>query len=307
MAAFDLNTALAGATLVVDGHDTWMVTDFGKASAGAPMPYQAVVKGKITYFNYSGVSRDGTITLLISDAEIDDSIATTRGDTIIRGSGDSETSYTLISLNYREQVAVRMLQAMLPTMGNALSFDDGKIKNLVARAFYIATEFTNQAINIRTTNSSEQETGIDVDPNKLTDYTDQILYNISQSLKEGIAVQGKSGNEVTPLQININKTPIEKVNSTIIIKAAIFETKYIRFRFTSGMAYSDVSVYVECSVKEGEATDTRKIGFILYKGTVAIIEELDAKVTEITSINAVAMRGKDVSDGNTYEIGTESI
>lgn len=222
MAAFDLNAALAGATLVVDGHDTWIVTDFGEASVGAPMPYQAVVKGKITYFSYTGVSRDGTMTLLISDAKIDDSIATIRGGTITRSSGASETSYTLISLNYREQVAVRMLQAMLPTMGNALSFDDGKIKNLVARAFYIATEFTNQAISIRNVNNSEQEIGIDVDPDKLTDYTDQILYNISQILKNGIAVKGETvaeGGTATPVITKLHPdSEIKKVTEVTEVK-----------------------------------------------------------------------------------------
>lgn len=199
MASFDLNAALAGATLLVSGHSTWTVTDFCRSSPNSPLPYQAIVKGKITYFTSAGVSRDNTMTLIISDEVIDDSIASMKGDTITRGLG---SSYTIISLNYREQVAVRMLQAMLPTMGNVLSFDDAKIKNLVSRAFYIATEFTNQAIEIRNANSTEPQTDLEINPSELTDYTDQILYNIMQSVKKGVAIKGEvveAGSTATPI------------------------------------------------------------------------------------------------------------
>lgn len=296
-------TLLAGST-ASGGGTVGFVLNFRKSNAGDPMPYVGEVNGEVVYFNAKGRSRDGSIQLALAGGSV--SNTGTQGESQTR-SDDSET-FVMNSLNYKEQVALRVLAAMIKHESNPCGYDDPKIQMLVSMSFRVAIEFQNRAIEFRQAESiTPGGGGVDVDTDSLADNTEKLLYNLVDILKEGIAVQGKSGNGVTPLQININKTPIEKVSSTISIKAAIFETKYIRFRFTSNMAYSDVSVYVECAVKEGETTDTRKVGFVLRKGTVAVVEELDDKVTEITSITSVSIRGKDVSDNNNYDIATETI
>ena len=305
----ELNKGLTGKTMLAGstasgGETIGFVLNFRKSSAGVPLPYMGEVNGDIIYFNAKGRSRDGSIQLALAGGSV--SNVGTQGDAQTRAD-DSET-FIMNSLNFKEQVALRVLQSIVNREANPLGYDDPRIQLIVSMAFRVAIEFQNRAIEFRQAESiTPGGGGVDVDPDSLSDNTDKLLYNLVDILKEGIAVQGKSGSEVTPLKININKTPVEKTEDTISIKAAIFETKYIRFRFTNHMAYSDVSVYVECNVKEGEVSDTRKCGFILRKGTVVIVEELDEKITEIVSISSVIVRGQDVSDSNEYTISIETI
>lgn len=106
--------------------------------------------------------------------------------------------------------------------------------------------------------------------------------------------------------INTSIQDITKVPDvgSITIKASIFQSKYLRFEFNSDMAYSDVSVILELSVSEGSTTATRKVGYVIPKGSVVVIEELDAEVTSISSITSASVRGQGVNDTNTYTIST---
>ena len=306
----ELNKGLSGKSLIIGstasgGGSLGFLLNFRKASPNDPLPYVGEYNGNLIYFDKTGRSRDGSLQIALAESAIANT--GTRGDSQER---EDSTTFVMNSLNYREQIAIRVLQAIIGHEANPLGYDDSKIMNLVATAFRVAVEFKNRAIEFRQEESSGGggESGdVEVDTDSLADNTEKLLYNLVNTLKEGVAIQGSGTVDALPLSVNINKTPVEETEDTISIKAAIFETKYIRFRFTNHMACSDVSVYVECNVKEGEVSDTRKCGFILRKGTVVIVEELDEKVTEIVSISSVAVRGQDVSDNNNYTISTETI
>ena len=302
MSEEDISAALAGRTVITNGNK--IVLNFRKTTSGSPATYVGEVDGKSVFFNRNGESTDGTIKLSLASTTITNK--GTQGDEQTRT--EDEAAFVMNSLNFKEQVALRCLASIVTQEPNPLGYDDSKIKLLVSAAFRLAVEFQNRAMMFR----KEEEGGggsgdVEVDTDSLADNTEKLLYNLVNTLKEGVAIQGSGTVDALPLSVNINRTPVEETEDTISIKAAIFETKYIRFRFTNHMAYSDVSVYVECNVKEGEVSDTRKCGFILHKGTVVTVEELDEKVTEIVSISSVAVRGQDVSDSNEYTISTETI
>jgi len=296
----ELSKGLSGKSLLVGstaegGGSLGFLLNFRKAKPNDPLPYVGEYDGDIIYFDEKGRSRDGNMQIALSESAIANTGS--RGDSQTRsGSGDSAT-FVMNSLNYREQVALKVLQAIIGHEPNPLGYDDSKIMNLVAMAFRISVEFKNRAIEFRqeeTSGGGGEESGeVEVDIESLADNTEKLLYNLVNTLKEGVAIQSST----------------EETEDTIHIKVAIYEDLYIRFRFTNHMAYSDISVYVECNVREGETSSTRQCGFILRKGTVSVVESVDfyEKITSITSITLVAIRGKGVEDTNTYDISTETI
>lgn len=320
---FIVDDALAGRTLYVtklEGSDyvvtNDIVTDFQKASASAVLPYQANVSGRITLFNTNGISRDSIYRLVIANNPINTEADQSKGDTIAvtRSVGDTEETvhYTLTTLNYREQVAARMCQAFIGQMPSPLSYDDAKIKTMVAKAFLIAAEFMNQAATRRNTDStSAGGDAVDVNANTLTSNTDKILYNINENLKNGIAVKGETvelGGVATPIRIQNSdiKLYVPTVDEDIAIKVSVFKGKTLLFRFTNEFAYTDISIYAELTVKENTVNSIRKVGFILPKGTVTSIQYLDADVTEIVTIDNISVRGQGINDTNTYTISVET-
>ena len=99
---------------------------------------------------------------------------------------------------------------------------------------------------------------------------------------------------------------IPTIDEDIVIKVSVFKTKTLLFRFVNELAYTDISIYAELKVKEDTVLSTRKVGFILPKGTVTSIQYLDADVTEIVTIDNISVRGQGINDTNTYTISTET-
>lgn len=211
----DLSAALNGKTLV--SNTDQVVLNFRKASAGAPLPYVGEVDGKQVYFSKAGVSRDGNIRLSLGTSTINNK--GTQGEAQTRGDGESAETFVMNSLNYKEQVALRALAAIIKHEPNPLGYDDAKIKLLVSTAFRIAVEFQNRAILFRKSEEGggSSDTQVDVDADSLANNTEKLLYNINESLKNGVAIKGEkvaSGAAATPIQMKVTEvTEIKKITA----------------------------------------------------------------------------------------------
>lgn len=211
----DLSAALNGKTLV--SNTDQVVLNFRKASAGAPLPYVGEVDGKQVYFNKAGVSRDGNIRLSLGTSTINNK--GTQGEAQTRGDGESAETFVMNSLNYKEQVALRALAAIIKHEPNPLGYDDAKIKLLVSTAFRVAVEFQNRAILFRKAEEGggSSDTQVDVDADSLANNTEKLLYNINESLKNGVAIKGEkvaSGASATPIQMKVTEvTEIKKITA----------------------------------------------------------------------------------------------
>lgn len=113
-------------------------------------PYVGQVDGKTIYFDSNGVSKDGNIQIVIADAEIDKK---TIGKNNILTKVDSENgekiTISLNSLNFREQVAMNVLNKFLEKEKDPYASSNARIKMLITRAFDYAQEFINQAASHR--------------------------------------------------------------------------------------------------------------------------------------------------------------
>lgn len=211
----DLSAALNGKTLV--SNTDQVVLNFRKASAGSPLPYVGEVDGKQVYFNKAGVSRDGNIRLSLGTSTINNK--GTQGEAQTRGDGESAETFVMNSLNYKEQVALRALAAIIKHEPNPLGYDDAKIKLLVSTAFRVAVEFQNRAILFRKAEEGggSSDTQVDVDADSLANNTEKLLYNINESLKNGVAIKGEkvaSGAAATPIQMKVTEvTEIKKITA----------------------------------------------------------------------------------------------
>ena len=135
------------------------------------------------------------------------------------------------SLNYKEQVAVKCLAAIIKQEPNPLGYDDAKIKLMVSTAFRFAVEFQNRAILFRKEeNASETQpaVGVDVDADTLATNTDKILYNINENLKSGIVVKGEAqtlGGTITPLKIKVTELPEIKFDEALNVNVESMPAK----------------------------------------------------------------------------------
>jgi hypothetical protein len=187
-------TLLAGST-ASGGGTVGFVLNFRKSNAGDPMPYVGEVNGEVVYFNAKGRSRDGSIQLALAGGSV--SNVGTQGESQTR-SDDSET-FMMNSLNYKEQVALRVLAAMIKHESNPCGYDDPKIQMLVSMSFRVAIEFQNRAIEFRKAESGGGGGSgeVDVDPESLNSNTERILYNINENLKNGIAIKNAEDEDLT--------------------------------------------------------------------------------------------------------------
>jgi hypothetical protein len=184
----ELNKGLSGKSLLVGstaegGTSEGFLLNFRKSEANDPLPYVGELNGDIIYFDKTGKSRDGSLQIAIAES----AIANTgeRGDSQTRSEGGSSSTFVMNSLNYREQVALRVLQAIIGHEPNPLGYDDPKIMNIVASAFRVAVEFQNRAIKFRQEESSSGSGDVEVDIDSLADNTEKLLYNLVNTLKEG--------------------------------------------------------------------------------------------------------------------------
>ena len=146
----ELDSALSGKTIV--SNTGKIVTSFKKAPAGSILPYVGNVDGEPVYFNKEGVALDGT---KLSLATTTISNKGTQGEAQTRS--EDEAEFVMNSLNFKEQVALRVLAAIIHHENAPLDYDDPKIKLIVSQSFRIAIEFQNRAIMFR---KEEQGGGI---------------------------------------------------------------------------------------------------------------------------------------------------
>ena len=97
---------------------------------------------------------------------------------------------------------------------------------------------------------------------------------------------------------------IPDVLNNIAINVSVYRSKYLRFEVTSHMLYSDVSVYLNLTVTPSGSTttETRKVSYVLPKGTVVIVESVEDDIDTIGSISSMSIRGKGANDPNTYRL-----
>lgn len=211
-------TAAASGKTVIDNSSN-IVLNFRKSGAGAPLPYMGEINGITVYFDNKGVSRDGTIKLSLASTSIDNKGTQGEGQT----RSEDEAEFVMNSLNYKEQVALRVLAAIIKHESNPLGYDDSKIKLLVSQSFRIAVEFQNRAIMFR-----QEEGGgggsseVDVAPESLNSNTERILYNINESLKNGVVVKGETpadGKTLYPVMTKVTEvTEVKKVTEVTEVK-----------------------------------------------------------------------------------------
>lgn len=155
--AFNADLALNDNNLIVSkstiGSDNEVITNFRKNDTNLYIsyPYVGTINGKNVYFDKNGISKDGQSQVIIADATIDTQIGgdnvATRGN---GGEGGEIIKVTLSSLNFREQIAMNVLNKFLEKETDPYAISNGRIKILISRAFDYAQEFINQAAAKRT-------------------------------------------------------------------------------------------------------------------------------------------------------------
>lgn len=123
-------------------------------------PYVGQVDGKTIYFDSNGVSKDGNIQIVIADAEIDKQTIGNNNiltRTVTVGGEEETITISLNSLNFREQVAMNVLNKFLEKEKDPYASSNARIKMLITRAFDYAQEFINQAASHRSADTISAE------------------------------------------------------------------------------------------------------------------------------------------------------
>lgn len=129
-----------------------------------------------------------------------------------------EETFSIATLQPREEVAASCLQSMLQQYENPLNIDNTKIKQLVSKSFLFAQEFINQAVLYReketTSATVENNKYASVDSDSLSSDTDKLLYNIATAMNNFIAQdknqyadQQKNGLKLAATDVNVNTLP----------------------------------------------------------------------------------------------------
>lgn len=133
---------------------------------------------------------------------IQSTINKTQGTIGTRVDDTGTSTFSVNTLQPREEVAMRCLEAIIAHEPLPLSYDNTKIKMMVDKSFLLAQEFINQAINYRkneaSTGGSESKDPIKVDPTQLSSDTDKLLYNIAT------AITNQSAQEKTQFELTKN-------------------------------------------------------------------------------------------------------
>lgn len=238
-------------------------------------------------------------TLMMVTATMDASTAI--GGAMTRSNPDPVSGYTeevtLTVMEPRDNFAVQTLNAMLIHADHPETFNDAKMLYYARAAYKWAQAMMIAAADSRHGSSeSQSQQTVDINTNNLQSNTEQLLYNIGQYLKTGVAI--KDLEKVT------DSYEVPFIDANLYIDVSIWKTKQIKFEFRTDMAYSDIYVYMSLAIREqsGEqvVTGTRKVGFTLAKGTIVQVFGLDELVTDITSISTMSIRGQGVTDRNSY-------
>lgn len=158
-------------------------------------------------------------------------IATTPETGGTEESDKTEESFSIATLQPREEVAASCLQSMLQQYENPLNIDNIKIKQLVSKSFLFAQEFINQAVLYReketTSATVENNKYASVDSDSLSSDTDKLLYNIATAINNFIAQdknqyadQQKNGLKLAATDVNVKTLP-ESININAAVTGSV--------------------------------------------------------------------------------------
>lgn len=304
---FDLERALSGVPVtfeqsIATGETISTKTGFLKRHGGN---YTTIIEGVNYVVNSMGRNVDETdnvhTQLYLVEATIVQTYGTQQAWT--RGPEAGTDPGTIVSLEPRDHFAIAVLQTIIGNLPNAESVNDSAIMQYSYAAYRWAQGMMIAAADSRAAATTPSGGAIDVSQSDLQGNSEKLLYNIAEYMKNGVTIKGTTAAGTVPVQ---TQTEIaDKAQSvaptTINIAYSIYKTKFIRMEIASPyMAYSDVSVVFELAVTESGGASTRKVSFIIPKGSVIVVEGLDADVLTITSVTSATVRGKDVNDPNTY-------
>ena len=312
--SFNLQDALAG-TLVgfmqTDAYDLSKTGNLTIDGVWSAPPYKVVIEGvtlridkdgKVVYSTptsaYVGQTLQMVTTVMGSEASVGSSVTRSAGS-----SGEGHTATAVLStMEPRDHFAMNVLNAMLHHMEIPEAKDDATMLMFSRAAYKWAQAMMIAAADSREGTSSTPGTQTSVNANDLQSNTEKVLYNINDSLK---SIKTQLDTSLGDINDSVEAVwEVTEAEDSITIMATIFKTKFLRMEFSSDMAYSDVSVFFNLAVKEGGTATTRKVGFVIPRGTVTVIESLDTDVTEITAITSAVVRGQGHNDPNTYVIST---
>lgn len=207
---FNLAQALSGSSVGYQVGSTYYEACNFRRDVSNITEYQFCVDvTNITYgVDPGGIVYDASGTVLWQLVMIESTINKTQGTIGTRVDDTGTSTFSINTLQPREEVAMRCLEAIIAHESLPLSYDNTKIKMMVDKSFLLAQEFINQAINYRkneaSTGGSESKDPIKVDPTQLSSDTDKLLYNIATAITNQSA-QEKSLFETTKSEgIKIN-------------------------------------------------------------------------------------------------------
>ena len=215
--SFDVNFALAGGVLYAKKTDGkyYVATDFKRNTDNRFYPYTAKVENKTHQFDINGQTSQGLYTLYTTTGVI---YKNDKGDYVPQGDDESRIGYYIPEMNYRENVAVNVLNALIGHVPDPLAYKQTTINLLVKKAFEFAEEFTNQAMAFRDTNATKSGSGSSEHWVPEKSPTEKALDNISDMITElkSAFISGEGSSPVTM----IDKIS-ELAESTDTIKQAL--------------------------------------------------------------------------------------
>lgn len=214
---------------------------------------------------------------------------------------------TITSMEPRDHFAIRVLQTMLRNVDHPEAIDDASMLMYSYAAYKWAQAMVLAMADSRNTDaeSGGGEPSGSVNPDDLQTNTDKLLYDMSQLLKEGVAIKGSGENADPPVRI---EGQAMDVNETIHIVASVVDKKYVKFVFSEACAMSDISVYVEMTCKIGATTGvSRSAGFVIPKCSPVFVGSVDPDIDEITALVANANSPKVRGTGSSYDVNIYEI
>jgi hypothetical protein len=216
---FSLEDALSGVLVGFQKTNDWDLSETGLLEFVGSR-YQVYINGYKLYVENTGKvveckpanSSYLNQTLKMVTADMGDTGAV--GGAITRSSGSSGTGHDdqaiLTNIEPRDQFAVQVLNAMLIHTEHPEAFDDAKCLMYSRAAYRWAQAMMIAAADSREGQSTTPSTGVDVNSGDLQSNTEKLLYNISQSMKNGVALKGEvvaAGGTPTPIQAKVTEMP----------------------------------------------------------------------------------------------------
>jgi len=213
----------------------------------------------------------------------------TRGST-----GQSTTTdVTITSMEPRDQFAVRAMQTMIGKLEHPEALDDASMLMYAYASYKWAQAMVLAMADSRNTDGSGGSTpsGGSVSPGDLQTNTEKLLYDMSQLLKDGVAIRGSEDPLDKP--VLISGESISTPDTNVTIEVSVVNKKCVKFEFLRLYAASDLSIYVTLTCKVGETAGvSRSAGFVIPKGSTVFVGSVDPDITEITALSSPTLRGK---------------